>query len=141
MKSKVLETFLFGVTLGIGITILSLYTQKPGSLVASIETIAEKGRARRAKGEQEKLRRERLQSMGFRTMRLMRFPDPCRRDNRSGSLPVLLHGGTNQSRAANERLFTSLPVQVFRIVLTFPLGFPMLFSTLKYSHLCPTGSL
>ena len=65
MKSKVLETFLFGVTLGIGITILSLYTQKPGSFVTLTETIAEKGRARRAKEEQEKLRRERLQSMGF----------------------------------------------------------------------------
>ena len=65
MKSKDLETFLFGVTLGIGITILSLYTQKPGSFVSLTETIAEKGRARRAKEEQEKLRRERLQSMGF----------------------------------------------------------------------------
>ena len=65
MKSKVLETFVFGVALGIGITILSLYIQKPGSFVASIETIAERGRARRAKEEQEKLRRERLQSMGF----------------------------------------------------------------------------
>ena len=65
MKSKDLETFLFGVTLGIGITILSLYTQKPGSFVSLTETIAERGRARRAKEEQEKLRRERLQSMGF----------------------------------------------------------------------------
>ena len=65
MKSNVLETFVLGVGLGIGITILCLYTQKPGSLVASIETIAERGRARRAKEEQEKLRRERLQSMGF----------------------------------------------------------------------------
>jgi len=65
MKSKVLETFLFGVTLGIGITILSLYTQKPGSFVTSIETIAEKGRTRKAKAEEEKLRRERLKTMGF----------------------------------------------------------------------------
>ena len=65
MKSDVLEGVLFGVTLGIGITILSLYTQKPGSFVSLTETIAERGRARRAKEEQEKLRRERLQSMGF----------------------------------------------------------------------------
>jgi len=65
MKSKVLETFVFGVALGIGVTILSLYTRKPGSFVTLTETIAERGRARRAKEEQEKLRRERLQSMGF----------------------------------------------------------------------------
>ena len=65
MKSTVLETFLFGVTFGIGITILSLYTQKPGCLVASIETIAEMGQARRAKEEEKKLRRERLKAVGF----------------------------------------------------------------------------
>jgi len=65
MKSRVLETFLFGVTFGIGITILSLYTQKPGRLVASIETIAKIGQARRAKEEEKKLRRKRLQAVGF----------------------------------------------------------------------------
>ena len=65
MKLKGLETFVFGVALGVGITILALYTQKPGSLVTSIETIAEKRRARRAKEEQEELRKERLRSMGF----------------------------------------------------------------------------
>ena len=43
MKSTALETFLFGVTCGIGITVLSLYAQKPGRLVTTIETIAEIG--------------------------------------------------------------------------------------------------
>jgi hypothetical protein len=65
MRSSVLEAFLFGVTFGIGITILSLYTQKPGCLVASIETITETGRARRTKGEEKRLRRERLKAVGF----------------------------------------------------------------------------
>jgi hypothetical protein len=65
MKSTVLETFVLGVAFGIGITILSLYTQKPGRLVVSIETIAERGRARRAKEEEKKLRRERLKAVGF----------------------------------------------------------------------------
>jgi hypothetical protein len=65
MKSTVLETFLLGVTFGIGITILSLYTQKPGRLVISIETIAKMGQARRAKEEENKLRRKRLKAVGF----------------------------------------------------------------------------
>jgi hypothetical protein len=65
MKSTVLETFLLGVTFGIGLTILSLYTQKPGRLVASIETIAKVGQARRAKVEENKLRRKRLKAVGF----------------------------------------------------------------------------
>jgi len=62
MKSNALETFLLGVTFGIGITILALYTQKPGHLV---ETIAESGRTRRAKEKEEKLQRERLKAAGF----------------------------------------------------------------------------
>lgn len=65
MKSTTLETFLLGVTFGIGITIWALYTQKPGRLVTSIETIAEKGRTRRAKEEENKLQRERLRAVGF----------------------------------------------------------------------------
>ncbi len=65
MKSTVLETFLVGVTFGIGLTILFLYTQKPGRLVTSIETIAERGRARRAKEEEKKLQREMLKATGF----------------------------------------------------------------------------
>jgi hypothetical protein len=65
MKSTVLRTFLLGATFGMGITILSLYTQKPCYFVASIEAIAERGRARRAKEEQKELRRERLKAAGF----------------------------------------------------------------------------
>jgi len=62
MKSTALETFLLGVTFGIGITILALYTQKPGRFVGAI---AESGRARRAKEEEKKLQRERLKEVGF----------------------------------------------------------------------------
>jgi len=65
MRSPVLKTFLAGVAFGIGMTVLSLYAQKPGYLVASIETIAGKGRARRAKKEEDKFLRERLKAMGF----------------------------------------------------------------------------
>ena len=65
MKSTALETFLVGVTFGIGITVLSLYTQKPGQLVTTIETIAAIGRERRAKEEAKRLRRERLKEVGF----------------------------------------------------------------------------
>ena len=62
MKSTVLETFLLGVTFGIGITLLALYTQKPGHFV---EAIAESGRARRAKEIEKRLKRERLRAVGF----------------------------------------------------------------------------
>ena len=65
MKSPVLETFLVGVAFGIGITGLSLYAQKPSYFVTSLETIAEMGRARRAKEERNKFLRERLKAMGF----------------------------------------------------------------------------
>jgi len=65
MKSTALETFLLGVTFGIGLTILALYTQKPGRLVTSMEVIAEARRARRAKEEEKKLQRERLKEVGF----------------------------------------------------------------------------
>jgi hypothetical protein len=65
MKSTVLETFLFGVTFGIGITILSLYTQKPGRLVASIDTIVEMGQARRAKEEEKKTAERKAESSGL----------------------------------------------------------------------------
>ena len=62
MKSTGLETFLFGVTFGIGITLLALYTQTPGHFV---EAIAESGRTRRAKEEEKRLQRERLRAVGF----------------------------------------------------------------------------
>ena len=65
MKSPVLETFLVGVAFGIGITVLSLYTQKPGCFVTSLETIAEMGRTRRAREEENKFLRKRLKAMGF----------------------------------------------------------------------------
>jgi len=65
MKSTALETFLFGVTFGIGVAVFSLYTQKPARLVTTIETIAAIGRERRAKEEAKRLRRERLKEVGF----------------------------------------------------------------------------
>jgi hypothetical protein len=65
MKSPVLETFLAGVAFGIGITVLSLYAQKPGCIVASLEAIAEMGRARKAKEERNTFLRNRLKAMGF----------------------------------------------------------------------------
>jgi len=65
MKSPVLKTFLVGVAFGIGITILSLYAQKPGCFVTSLETMAEMGRARRAKEEEKKFLRKKLRAMGF----------------------------------------------------------------------------
>ena len=65
MKSPVLKTFMMGVAFGIGITVLSLYAQKPGCFVTSLGTIAEMGRARRAKEEKNKFLRKRLKAMGF----------------------------------------------------------------------------
>ena len=65
MKSPILETFLVGVAFGIGITVLSLYAQKPGCFVTSLETIAEMGRVRRAKEEENKFLRKRLKAIGF----------------------------------------------------------------------------
>jgi hypothetical protein len=65
MKLPVLKPFLVGVAFGIGITVLSLYAQKPGYFVTSLETIAEMGRARRAKEEKNKFLRKRLKAMGF----------------------------------------------------------------------------
>jgi hypothetical protein len=62
MKSTVLETFLLGVTFGIGITLLALYTHKPGRFV---EAIAESARTRRAKEEEKKLQSQRLKAVGF----------------------------------------------------------------------------
>ncbi len=65
MKSPTLQTFLAGVAFGIGITVLSLYAQKPGCFVTSLETIGEMGRTRRAKEEKNKFVRRRLKTMGF----------------------------------------------------------------------------
>ncbi len=65
MKPTALETFFCGVACGIGLAILSLYTQKPRCVVEPIEAIAELGRARRAKGKEENLEREKLRGAGF----------------------------------------------------------------------------
>ena len=65
MKSTVLKPFLFGVTFGIGITALFLYTRTPGRLVASLDKTGELGRARRAKEEEKKREREWLKAVGF----------------------------------------------------------------------------
>ncbi len=65
MKSAVLKPFLLGFTCGVGITVLTLYAQKPGILGTSLDTIAAKGRARRAKEEKRKREREWLKTVGF----------------------------------------------------------------------------
>jgi len=65
VKSAVLKPFLLGVTLGIGVTVLSLYTQKPGILSTSLEKIAAKGRVRRAEEEKRRREREWLKTVGF----------------------------------------------------------------------------
>jgi hypothetical protein len=65
MKSTVLKPFLLGFTCGIGITLLSLYTRKPGCFVTSIEKLAEVRRTRRAKEEEKRLEREWLKAAGF----------------------------------------------------------------------------
>ena len=70
MKSTVLETFLLGLTFGIGITLLALYTQKPRHLV---EAIAESGRTRRAREVEKRLQRERLKEVGFSDEEIAEF--------------------------------------------------------------------
>jgi hypothetical protein len=65
VKSAVLKPFLLGVTFGIGITVLSLYTRKPGILGTTLEKIADKGQVRRAEEEKRKREREWLRAVGF----------------------------------------------------------------------------
>jgi hypothetical protein len=65
MKSTTLESFLLGTAFGITITLLALYAQKPRSLVRSIEAIAEKGEARKARQEEEEVLKARLRAVGF----------------------------------------------------------------------------
>jgi hypothetical protein len=65
MKLPAVETFLVGVACGIGLTLLSLYTQKPGCFVTAADTLADRGRARRDKREENKFLRKRLRAMGF----------------------------------------------------------------------------
>ncbi len=65
MKSRVLETFLLGVTFGVGMTLLSLYAQKPDCLATTLKGITEMGRARRIREEEKRLKKERLKAVGF----------------------------------------------------------------------------
>ena len=65
MKFTVPKPFLFGFTCGIGITLLSLYTRKPGCFVTSIERLAEVGRTRRAKEEEKRMEKEWLRAAGY----------------------------------------------------------------------------
>ncbi len=65
MKLPVVKTFLMGAAFGISMTALSLYAQRPGYFVGSLETLAEMGRARRAKNEENKFLKEKLKEMGF----------------------------------------------------------------------------
>ena len=64
-KSVARKSFLLGVTFGVGLAVLSLYTGKPGWLVNSLEAIAKMGRARKAKRQERKLQRKKLRAIGF----------------------------------------------------------------------------
>jgi len=65
MKSSVFESFLFGVACGIGITFLTLCTQKPARFVDLLESTAESGRCRRSRSAGREAQRERFKAMGF----------------------------------------------------------------------------
>ena len=65
MKAAFLKSFVLGFTVGVGITVVSLYVQKPGCLVDSIEKISELGRARRAREEDERVEKKWLRDVGF----------------------------------------------------------------------------
>ncbi len=65
MKSPVVKTFLMGAAFGIGVTALSWYAQRPVYFVSSLETLAEMGRVRRDKKEENRFLRSRLREMGF----------------------------------------------------------------------------
>ena len=65
MKSGFIKPFLIGFACGMGITLFSLYTQKPGPVVSSIGRIGELGRTRRAREEEKKVDRALLKAAGF----------------------------------------------------------------------------
>ncbi len=65
MKSSTLESFLLGFTVGIGLAIFALYSQKPRAVATSLNSIAELGRIRRVKEDERRLQRERLKAVGF----------------------------------------------------------------------------
>ena len=62
---SVLKTFLLGVGCGIGLAIFSLYVQRPGWFAGLVETIAETGRNRKHRQDEESNQRERLRAAGF----------------------------------------------------------------------------
>ena len=64
-KSVARKSFLLGVTFGIGVAVLSLYTGKPGWLADSLGAVAKMGRARKAKRQERKLQRKKLRAIGF----------------------------------------------------------------------------
>ncbi len=65
MKSTTFESFLLGAALGITATLLVLYTQRPRSILHSIEAIAEKGGNRKAKRKEDEVLKARLKAVGF----------------------------------------------------------------------------
>ena len=65
MKSGFMKPFLIGFACGMGITLLALYTQKPGSIISSIDRLGELGRTRRAREEEKKVDRELLKAAGY----------------------------------------------------------------------------
>ena len=65
MRSPAVKTFLVGVACGMGITFLSLYTQRPSWFVTAADAITDLGRARRDKRKENKFIRKRLKAMGF----------------------------------------------------------------------------
>ena len=65
MKSPVLKTFLVGVAFGIGLTVLSLYAQKPGCFVTSLETIAEKGASPKGQRRRKQIPKKEAEGNGL----------------------------------------------------------------------------
>lgn len=65
MKSNAWASFLCGFAVGIGFTLLGLYTRKPDGLITCIERIGELGRIRETRREEQRMDREWLRKIGF----------------------------------------------------------------------------
>ncbi len=65
MKCRTIGAFFFGMAAGIGVTLLSLYTQRPNALSNLIGAVADVGQSRRVKRIENGLRKNRLKAMGF----------------------------------------------------------------------------
>jgi len=65
VKTRVLESFLSGMVVGIGATLLILYARKPGCLATGLEALSEMAREREEREGEERLQRERLKAMGY----------------------------------------------------------------------------